>query len=286
MNVYIDIIFMINFILNFLFLYFSTLIVKFYKPIKIYRLLLSSFISSILYILFIYFELVLSKANFLLMELLICISILLAFYPLNKKQFMKTLYTLHIVTFSFGGVLMGLINLFNTSGLGLTITKHNLPIKIFLSSLAIFYIVLKGIQTILKDKEHNNKISYEVELKVNNKILYTKGLYDSGNLLKHNNTAVCIVDISLLKNCFEDRLLKDLKEKTNVFEVIYKFKEYAFFPIYFKAVGTKEGELLGYTTDYIKINDTIYKNIPIGITKDLNEYKFIINSEMGGWNER
>ncbi len=177
---------------------------------------------------------------------------------------------------------MGLINLFNTSGLGLTITKHNLPIKIFLSSLAIFYIVLKGIQTILKDKEHNNKISYEVELKVNNKILYTKGLYDSGNLLKHNNTAVCIVDISLLKNCFEDRLLKDLKEKTNVFEVIYKFKEYAFFPIYFKAVGTKEGELLGYTTDYIKINDTIYKNVPIGITKDLNEYKFIINSEMGG----
>ncbi len=280
MSVYIDIIFLVNFTITFLFLYFSTLIVKLYRPVKIYRLLLSSFTTSFIYILFIYFEIVLWTINFLTMELLLCLSIFIAFYPINKKLFLKFFYIIHIITFSFGGILIGLINLFNNNLLGFITSKNYLSVKIFLSSLCIFYIVLKVIHIKLNEHKKSSKIVCEVEMKAFEKVYNIAGLYDSGNLLMYNNKPVCIVDLTVIENS----LPKDLRDKIlyeeNVYEIIYNFKEYLFFPIQFKTVGTKKNILLGFTCEYVKINKKKYDNVYIGITKNLDNNKFIINSSM------
>lgn len=276
MEVYIDIIFIVNFLLTFTFLYFSTILVKLIRKPKIYRMILSSFVTSIVFIIYIYFELVFLPLSLIFLEFALSLSIIVAFYPLQKKEFLKLLYILHIITFSFGGLLYGLINLF--SGLGLVGTKTNVSLKLFISGTAIMYIVLKLLYEFLKDIKQPQERNCKIEIHHNGKAKYLEGFVDTGNSLLHNGKRVNVIDISQVEKLFTEDINKQLTsteiEKTEEFNNI-------FYKVIFTSVNNSMDSLYAFTCEEIIIDGKIFQNEILGVTKGLHSKKIILNREFG-----
>ena len=134
-----------------------------------------------------------------------------------------------------------------------------------------------------------------IEIKINEQIIKTKAMVDTGNLLKEpiTNTPVIVVEHTLLYNCMPKEILnntenilggdvekipKEIREK-----YISKLK---FIP--FSSLGKQNGMLIGIKPDYVEIENeetSIKKeNVIIGIyNKSLTnrgEYRALIGIEL------
>ncbi|MFV0519867.1 MAG: sigma-E processing peptidase SpoIIGA [Lachnospirales bacterium] len=279
MKIYIDVIFLLNFFMSFIMLYFTSFLVKFIKKPKIYRLILSAAFTSILFVLFIYFELVLYNISFILMEMLLVVSLIIAFYPLDKKRFFKVFYILNIITFSFGGLVYGLLNLFSNSFF--QGTKTNVTLKLFISATAICFVVIKVIYEILKDIQKPKKQICQVELCYNNKSIFLDSFIDTGNTLTYSDERVSIIDLKTISYFFTKEVYDILFSEEIIMDKLNKLNSKTFFSIIFSSVNNYKDSLIAFRCDYIKIENKVYYSEIIGITKNIEGYKLILNSDFG-----
>ncbi|MFV0441867.1 MAG: sigma-E processing peptidase SpoIIGA [Lachnospirales bacterium] len=278
MNIYIDLVFFINFIITFMFLYFSTLFVKLAKKPKFYRLFVSSITTSMIYIVAISLELVLTSYNLLLMEVLIIISIFLAFYPVNKTVFLKLFYIIHIITISIGGFMFSLINLFNPYGLK---TSDNITAKLFLSTFAVAFLVLKSLQIVIS----NYKSSYttcNVQVCIRGNYIKTSGFIDTGNSLLYNDTPVSIIDVTELKGYIDNKLYLDILKGDDPYTLKNNYPSFNLVVINFNSLNNYDDVLIGILCENLQINNKIYTYQYIGLAQNIGVKKFIANSKYGG----
>ena len=110
-----------------------------------------------------------------------------------------------------------------------------------------------------------------------------------GNLLKEtiSNLPVIIVEKNVLVNLIDNSVLervKDILEGKMLDDDNSKIHNYKFRIIPFTSLGNKNGLLLGFKPDFIKIyneDETIEKKVFVGISEEnlsgsLNEYNAII----------
>ena len=175
MIVYLDLVFLINFIMDFYILSSVKFLLR--LNTKILRILLGTFIGSLSFILLFF------HINILVFNLIkIVISILMVLITFGKSGFFNKLFYLYIVSIVLGGALY----LLNDS-LGYEVNSGifinngysiNLIILLIISPVIIFMYV----REFLKLKKKINTI-YNVVIKFKNKEIKLEGFLDTGNKL-------------------------------------------------------------------------------------------------------
>ena len=174
MKIYLDLILIINFIIDYLLLYGTKKILKNKTSIK--RILLGSIIGSISSLLMIYQNNIIIK---------ILLSILIIIITFGIKNIIKNTTYFYLLSIILGGTLY----LFD-----LNIYKLNYQILLIISPILIYLYIKENIK--YKNIYLNN---YIVEIYINNKLYKLEGMIDTGNELKdpYKKRSIILVNINL-----------------------------------------------------------------------------------------
>ena len=189
MTVYIELVFINNFIIDFMLLKCSTVISK--ARTSIWQLLFCAIFSAIGTILMPF----VSK-NALLWLIKIIFGFLIVLFAVKNESFKKYLFTTVIFfafTFFTGGMLIGLSNIFN-------VNTNNL-IFIYLEFVPVTLIGLICIKIINKVYRKKNVINflYECEILIDDIFIKTDGFLDTGNNVYKNFVPIVFCSKSITK---------------------------------------------------------------------------------------
>lgn len=293
-TIYIDVIFLENLIMNSIILYATAIILKI-KP-KMIKIIISSAIGSI-YAIITYITEIEIYTSVILKTILAIIIVYIAFNPQNIKKMLKEVAIFYLTSFVFGGATLYLIYYIKPQEIfiknGMFVGTYIL--KVILLGGIFALIIIKISSKIIKDKINPKDIYCNIKIKIDNKIIETKGMIDTGNLVKEpiTNTPVVILESTLLEkalptiilNNLENILSGDLSQIPKEIQEKYISKLRC---IPFSSLGKQNGMLLGIKADEIEVETEYEKkvsnNVIIGIyDKTLTkrgEYRALVGIEL------
>ena len=236
MKVYLDLVFFINFFLDFLILLATKIVLK--EIVPFWRLLVGSIVvSSFIFLLF------LSLNSLELFLIKVAISTIIILIVFGRRNFLSDILYFYLISIILGGFLYLFDISFTYKNKGLVFSSHSLSLNtlaILILSPIFIYLYIKQNKTI------KNKISitYKVEIYINKKVYYLKGMLDTGNQLKDPYTGKSVI---LINSKVEIPM-------SNFFYVPYK------------ALNT-EGIIPCCKVDRVIINDILFSKCIIGISK-------------------
>lgn len=290
MTIYLDIIFLENFILNLIILYAVGIETK--AKMKHIKIILASIIGSLYAI--VTYTIKNWFINSILMKFILSIiMIYIAFETKNYKELIKKTIFFYFTSFAFGGGALAVIYMVNAK-------KISIQNGIILGKYTLFTIAigvtLAFIVTIISFKLIKNKISKKdlirnITIKINNKFIKVKAMIDTGNFLKEpiTNIPVIVVEDRLLKNVIDEEILDNIEnilggDLNNISEITKNEYISKMRVIPFTSLGKQHGMLLGIKAQEVIIeenNETRKLNkVIIGLyNKKLNkknEYQALI----------
>lgn len=297
MTIYIDVVFLENLVMNSIILVASGIILK--KKMKWIRIILASSLGAI-YTIIGYISVLEIYSNLILKVILSILIIYIAFNPQTVKQLWKDLLIFYLTSFVFGGVAFALIYVVKPQDIlmknGLFLGTY--PLKTVLLAAIVAFIIIVAAFAIVKTKFSKKDMFCDVEVELNNKIIKTRAMIDTGNLLKEpiTNTPVIVLEHTLLYECVPKEILDNLEsilggelvkipeEVRN--EYISKLKL-----IPFASLGKQNGMLVGIKADSLKIiqddQEKENKNVIVGIyNKSLTkrgEYRALVGMDLIIW---
>lgn len=275
MTIYLDIIFLENFILNLILLYAVGIETK--SKIKFYRIVIASILGSI-YAIILYIV----KNEFLysivMKFMLSMVMVYVSFETKGFKDLLKKMLYFYLTSFVFGGGALALIYIVNTG----KISIQNGQIQGSYTILTIMIgIIIAFITIIIAFRLKKNKISKDdlmcnIEIKINNKEVKTKAMIDTGNLLKEpiTNIPVIVVEHTLLKKIIPNEILDNIDnilggDLSGISESIKNQYILKMKVLPFTSLGKQNGMLLGIKAQELKIEETnetkIIEKIIIGL---------------------
>lgn len=294
MTIYIDIVFFENLIMNTIILIATGIILK--QKLKWIRILIAGTLGAI-YSIITYISSLQIYSNIILKIILSIIITYIAYNPQTVKQLWKTILIFYLTSFVFGGAAFALIYIVKPQEIlmknGLFLGTY--PLKTVILAAIIAFIILITAFTIVKSKLNKKDMFCEIKVKLNNKLIETKAMIDTGNLLKEpiTNTPVIILEHTLLYDCMPKEILNNLdKILGGDFEKIPQEIRQEYISrlklIPFSSLGKQNGMLVGIKADEVKViyeeQENNYKNIIIGIyNKSLTkkgEYRALIGLEI------
>ena len=294
MTIYIDVVLIENLIMNYIIIYATAIVLKNKKSHL--RFFLASLLGAI-YTIISYTSALEVYTSIILKILLSIIIVYIAYNPQTMKKMWKDIVIFYLVSFVFGGVAFSLIYIVKPQEVlmknGLFLGTY--PLKtIALGTIVAFILIILTVK-IIKTKISKKDMFCDIEIKINEEVIRTKAMVDTGNLLKEpiTNTPVIVVEHTLLYNCMPKEILnntenilggdiekipKEIREK-----YMSKLKV-----IPFSSLGKQNGMLIGIKPDYVEIENeetSIKKeNVIIGIyNKSLTnrgEYRALIGIEL------
>lgn len=294
MTIYIDVVLIENLIMNYIIIYATAIVLKNKKSHL--RFFLASLLGAI-YTIISYTSALEVYTSIILKILLSIIIVYIAYNPQTMKKMWKDTVIFYLVSFVFGGVAFSLIYIVKPQEVlmknGLFLGTY--PLKtIALGTIVAFILIILTVK-IIKTKISKKDMFCDIEIKINEEVIRTKAMVDTGNLLKEpiTNTPVIVVEHTLLYNCMPKEILnntenilggdiekipKEIREK-----YMSKLKV-----IPFSSLGKQNGMLIGIKPDYIEIkneeNSIRRENVIVGIyNKSLTnrgEYRALIGIEL------
>ncbi len=239
MKVYLDLILILNFFLDFALLITLGLLLK--RQIKIKNITLSAFIGS-LSVLLLFFNI--TSFGLFFIKLAISLLMLLIAYPRwELKYFLYNLLFFYLISIFLGGFLYLLKVQLGYHHIGLVFISDGLSINFilmfFLTPLILFFYTKE--HRLMKSKYNNY---YDVCININNQIITGIGYIDSGNNLSFKGHPIILLDKR-----------KDI------------FKDEAYRIIPFK-VASGVSLLKIYRCDEVIINNKRIKNIYLGLMNE------------------
>lgn len=294
MTVYIDVVLIENLIMNYIIIFATGIILKI--KMKQIRIILGSLIGAI-YTIIAYVSNLRIYSNFILKFILSIIIVYVSFNPQTQKQLWKSLLIFYLTSLVFGGAAFAIIYVVRPQ----EILRNNQLIfgttsmKIILFSAILAFIVIILAFKIVKNKISKKDMFCDIEVKINEEIIKTKAMIDTGNFLKEpiTNKPVVVIEHTLLYHCIPKQILNNIEQIlggdfTNVPEEIREeyISKLKFIP--FSSLGKQNGMLIGINAKYIKIkseeNENINENVIVGIyNKSLTkrgEYRALIGIEL------
>ena len=189
MTVYIDGVLFLNFDFDFLILITTALALK--RKIKIFNIILGSFIGS-LSTLVLFFN-VNSIQLFLIKIYLSIIMNLVVFYYKDFKYTLINIFTFYLVSILLGGFLYMLNIEFSYKHQGLMFYNNGLSVNViflFIIAPLILYIYIK----LCKYQRKKIKNTYNVSFKIGDRLFNYIGYMDTGNTLTYKNKPVIITN--------------------------------------------------------------------------------------------
>lgn len=255
MTIYIDIVFLENFILNFIIILGTAILSN--SKICFKKIALASFLGGIFTIVN-YVVTIHRIINFLFKFMISIIMILISFKKINLKKRIEQIVFFYLVSFTFGGIAFMFISFINPQNI-MIVKKHfseSYPLKMTIIAGIIGFIIIIIVAQINKYKANKKSIIYDLEIFYKGKNQKIKTMLDTGNLLKEPITKkdVIIVEKESLINIVSKDILENVssiikgKWLANDKEIIYNFML-----IPFSTLGNENGLLIGFKPDYIKI---------------------------------
>ena len=294
MTIYIDVVLIENLIMNYIILFTTGLILK--LKIQSIRILIASLLGAI-YSIIAYTGVLKIYSSFLLKIVLSVLIVYIAFNPQNVRKMWKDLLIFYLTSFVFGGAAFALIYIVKPQDI---IMKNGLflgtyPLKTVILGAVIAFAVIIAAFSIVKSRISKKDMFCEIETKINNKIVRTRAIIDTGNMLKEpiTNTPVVVVEHTLLYECIPKEILSNLEniiggDFKKIPEQIKEKYISKLKLIPFSSLGKQNGMLLGIKPEYIKIikeeEEETKKNVIIGIyNKSLTkkgEYRALMGIEL------
>lgn len=294
MTVYIDVVLIENLIMNYIIIFATGIILKI--KMKQIRIILGSLIGAI-YTIIAYVSNLRIYSNFILKFILSIIIVYISFNPQTQKQLWKSLLIFYLTSLVFGGAAFAIIYVVRPQ----EILRNNQLIfgttsmKVILFSAILAFIVIILAFKIVKNKISKKDMFCDIEVKINEEIIKTKAMIDTGNFLKEpiTNKPVVVIEHTLLYDCIPKQILNNIEQIlggdfSNVPEEIREeyISKLKFIP--FSSLGKQNGMLIGINAKYIKIkseeNENINENVIVGIyNKSLTkrgEYRALIGIEL------
>lgn len=293
-TIYIDVIFLENLIMNSIILYATAIILKM-KP-KTIRVIVSSAIGSI-YAIITYVTEMQIYTSAILKAILAIIMVYIAFNPHNAKKMLKQVSIFYLTSFVFGGVTLYLIYYIKPQEIlmknGIYVGEYIL--KVIMLGAIVAFVTIKISLKIIKTKISPKDMYCKISFRLNEKIIETKAMIDTGNLAKEpiTNIPVVIVESTLLEEVLPKQILNNLEnilggdfsQISNEIQEKYKSRLRC---IPFSSLGNQNGMLLGLRADEIQVETEdekkITNNVIIGIyDKSLTkrgEYRALIGIEL------
>lgn len=256
MKVYVDMVFLLNFYLDFLLLMTTSIVLKRNASLK--RLLLGTLLGS-LSIFFLFFSL--NQVLLFLFKVFIAIGmVLITFSFKDLKYTLNNLGYFYMVSVILGGFLYYLNVEFSYSHIGLIFFHHKMNIS------ALFLLILSPIILYIYSKQSKNfktmyNLIYDVEIVLKNKKINVKGFLDTGNKLVDpiTNKPIFLLEKGLVK-----------ESEQSIYYVPYE--------------ALNEQKLLKcFKPTYIVINEKKYKNVLLGLSDKkfhLEGVECILNSKI------
>ncbi len=266
-TIYIDILFIVNFIINYLLLFVTANIAT--LPLSRARLLLSAALGA-LYASFSF----LPYFSFLtLFPIKLFFAFIMVFVSFGKKRILKTYLIFFAVSFAFAGVSLLASFLapraFSHISGGVYYIHLSLPTLLISSLLAYFLLHI----AFLRRGSDNKKIC-RVVIRNGDAEISLQALADTGNSLRNKKTngRIVISDFQSLRPLFSDcdaKILEEHREK-GFFLALDKLSEPSRFGLIpYKTVGVPFSLLLTFSPDEIFIDDTLIKNAVCAVSESL-----------------
>lgn len=237
MKIYLDIVLLINFFFDFFIIFGTKYTLKI--EVKLYRILLGSFVGSVSIIL-----LFIPLNNFLLLLIKLLVSMLIILTSFGYRNFFKNLFYFYLISIILGGGLYLLDITYTYDNRGLVFFNNGLSINLILIlilSPIIIYLYVK------ENKNYKNNYSniYSVEISINDKYYKLKSMLDTGNNLKdpYTNKHILILNNNI------------------------KINKRKFLYVPYTALNT-EGLLKCFKPDKVVINNIEFKNCLVGLSKE------------------
>lgn len=261
--------------MNAIILYASAIILKI-KP-KTIRVILASAIGSI-YAIITYVTELHIYTSIISKGILSIIMVYVGFNPQSIKKLFKQVFIFYLTSFVFGGVALYLIYVIKPQNAlirnGMFVGDYVLKV-IFLGAIVAFVIIKIAIK-IIKTKINSKDMYCNIKIKINEQVVSTKAMIDTGNLAKEpiTNTPVVIVESSLLYDILPKEILNNLDmilggDLSKIPEKIQSQYISKLRCIPFSSLGKQNGMLLGIKADEIEVekeeDKKITKNVIIGI---------------------
>ncbi|NMA83024.1 MAG: sigma-E processing peptidase SpoIIGA [Epulopiscium sp.] len=296
-KIYADIIFLINWMMDFFILWIVAKIMK--KPVSSSRILIGAALGAALHAAILFLPYLHRTYNILGFLALAMIMIMATFQPKGFKEFLKLLFTLHIIAFGLGGTA---IALFYYTNLGLILSQsftqgiQNFPVHILFFATLISYVFLKvGYYWI--SRHLKNKSYYLIRIYFNGHQVDANALVDTGNNLYDPLTSapVIIVEFDAVKKILPDSMqfLFLERQESNlerITETLEKSQEACLKirMIPFSSLGTPNGMLIGFKPDHVEVlakkEATVSKEVIVGIYNHSlspdNTYQALLHPDM------
>ena len=253
MTIYIDIVLLENIIMN-------SIILKI--KIKYIRIFVASLLGAV-YSVIAYMGILKLYSNIIMKILLSILIVYIAFNPQSIKKMWKNLVIFYLTSFVFGGVAFALIYILKPQDIlmknGLFLGTY--PLKtVLLGAIISLLVILVGFK-IVKGKFSKKDMFCDLEIKINNKIVKTTAMIDTGNCLKEpiSNIPVIVLEHTLLYECIPKQILNNLEKIIGggFEEIPQEIKEKYISKlklIPYSSLGKQNGMLLGIKPEYVKIS--------------------------------
>ena len=293
MTIYIDVVLIENLIMNYIILFATGIILKI--KISHIRIIIASLLGAI-YSIIAYVGTLQIYSNIILKIILSILIIYISFNPQSIKKMWKEVVIFYLVSFAFGGVAFALIYVIKPQNIlmrnGLFLGTY--PLKTVMIGAIVAFIIIITAFKIIKTKISKGDMFCYIEMKINNKIIKTIAMVDTGNCLKEpiTNVPVVVVEHTLLYECVPKQILDNLEkiiggDFTKVDEEIKNKYISKLKLIPYSSLGKQNGMLLGIKPEYFKVineEETKNKDVIIGIyNKSLTkrgEYRALIGFEI------
>ena len=295
MTVYLDVVLMENLCMNYIILFATGYIMKI--KMKQQMLIASSLLGGI-YAVIAYLEILPIYSSFGMKVILSIIMVYLAFQPKEIKKLCKQLVIFYLISFAFGGCAFALLYFIKPQNIlmrnGVYVGTY--PIKIALLGEIVGFIIVYTAFKIVKTKLHKKDMVYSITIKLEEKMLQTKAMLDTGNLLKDpiSGMPVIVVEKQQLYSLLPAKLLNNIEkliggdganllEQIEEKEILTRFRM-----IPFSSVGRQNGLMLGFKADEVIIEKgeekNMRKNVIVGIFNQMlsknDNYSALIGIDM------
>lgn len=264
LEVYVDVLFFWNVLMNLILLYITKLLRR--QKTSWARIILGAIFGAFISCLITVFLSLPSIINLMISYGFTgIIMVLIVFGKKNKKGMMNNYLYFLIVTFVFGGMLQSLISSLKSMNLLSKIYNYILNQNVSGTMMVILLIIIIPLLTVIlmraKKNTKEESCYYNVLLKIDEKCIPCKGFLDTGNSLYDplNGKPVILVDRVLLHSLYEE-VKMNRPEKIRL--------------IPYRCIGKENGLLEGIRFDEVTIENESDSFTRIQITAAMSEFEF------------
>lgn len=276
MTVYLDVLFLLHWVIHFLILITTAKLSG--RKMIIGRMLLGSAIGALYSVLFLFPQLDFLY-SFVFKLIFSVVDVSISFTYRHIRQWVRTLFCFYLCSFMLGGCVYASIFL---PGIGPALQAVsvngviylNLPWQILVSALIVCSSVISGLGETIQKSYKRNSLYCNLHIEFEGKAKSVIAFLDSGNLLKDplTNATVILVDYCSIKTILSDDFNQQINRWNSQSGPMPELSHtWRMRIIPFRSVGTENGMLLGFVPDKVIIQtgkvNKICKNCVIAFAK-------------------